>query len=99
MSAPPSAAQLNFYGSLNKNLFGKSDAFTTIIGMQFMVAFVTLVFDPVMLWLMPDNQWSKFDILLPDSDPDNDQQTTVKIAALLRKVIMLVFVVFVFHYL
>jgi hypothetical protein len=67
--------------------------------MQFMVAFVTLVFDPVMLWLMPDKSWSKFDIVLPDNDPNNDEPTTVKIAALLRKVIMLVFVIFVFHYL
>jgi hypothetical protein len=89
----------NFYGSLNKTLFGKSDAFTTIIGMQFMVAFVTLVFDPVMLWLMPDKQWSHFDITLPDNDPTNDEPTTVKIAALLRKILMLVFVIFVFHYL
>jgi hypothetical protein len=97
MSAPEPPT--NFYGSLNKNLFGKSDAFTTIIGMQFMVAFVTLVFDPVMLWLMPDKSWSKFDIVLPDNDPNNDEPTTVKIAALLRKVIMLVFVIFVFHYL
>lgn len=93
-SEPPT----NFYGSLNKNLFGKSDAFTTIVGMQFMTAFVTLVFDPVMLWLMPDKQWSHFDIVLPDTDPENDTVTTVKIAALLRKVIMLVLVIFIFHY-
>jgi hypothetical protein len=97
MSAPES--QLNFYGSLNKNLFGRSDAFTTIVGMQFMTAFVMLVFDPVMLWLMPDKQWSHFDIILPDNNADNDEPTTVKIAALLRKVIMLVFVIFVCHYL
>jgi hypothetical protein len=89
----------NFYGSLNKNLFGKSDAFTTIIGMQFLTAFVMLVFDPIMLWLMPDKKWSHFDIALPDNDGENDSQTVVKIAALLRKVIMLVFVIFIFHYL
>ena len=89
----------NLYGSLNQNLFGKSDAFTTIIGMQFMTAFVMLVFDPIMLWLMPDKQWSHFDIVLPDNDPNNDEVTTVKIAALLRKMIMLVVVIAFFHYL
>ncbi len=97
MAAAPEAT--NLYGSLNRNLFGKSDAFTTIIGMQFMTAFVMLVFDPIMLWLMPDKRWSHFDIVLPDDDPTNDEVTTVKIAALLRKIIMLVVVIAIFHYL
>lgn len=92
---PPST---NLYGSLNRTLFGKSDAFTTIMGMQFMAAFVMLVFDPIMLWLMPDTKWSQFDIVLPDNDPTNNVQTTVKIAALLRKMIMLVTVIVIFHY-
>lgn len=99
MSAPVVEPPTNLYGSLNRNLFGKSDAFTTIIGMQFMTAFVMLVFDPIMLWLMPDKQWSHFDIVLPDNDPENNERTTVKIAALLRKIIMLVIVIAIFHYL
>jgi hypothetical protein len=69
------------------------------MGMQFMTAFVMLVFDPIMLWLMPDKQWSHFDIVLPDCDNENNERTTVKMAALLRKIIMLVTVVAIFHYL
>lgn len=101
MASEPTAAatSTNLYGSLNRTLFGKSDAFTTIMGMQFMTAFVLLVFDPIMLWLMPDKQWSQFDIVLPDDDNENNEKTTVKIAALIRKMIMLVTVIVIFHYL
>ncbi len=92
------SSQVSLFGFLNKNLFGKSDAFTTIIGMQFMTAFITLIFDPLMLWLMPDERWAKFDIVLPDRNPENDTATTIKLAALIRKIIMLVIVVAAFHY-
>lgn len=96
MSSP--SPHPSVFGTLNKNLFGKSDAFTTIMGMQFMTAFIAFVFDPLMLWLMPDEKWAKFDIILPDMNPENDNSTTIKLAALIRKILMLILVIVAFHY-
>ena len=84
--------------TFNSHLFGKSDAFTTIIGMQFMTAFVIYVFDPIMLWLIPDEKYSHYDITLPDRNEKNNSVTTIKIASLIRKIIMLIFVIVAFHY-
>jgi hypothetical protein len=95
----PQAAQTSLFGLLNKNLFSKSDAFTTIIGMQFMTAFITLIFEPLMLWLMPDESWGKINILLPDKNNDNDAVTTIQLAPFVRKVLMLIVVIVSFHYL
>lgn len=97
-TTPTTAAATGLVGLLTTNLFGKSDAFTTIIGMQFMSAFVANVFDPLMNWLLPDRLLQDFDIVLPDLDPSNDTQTTIHMAALLRKVVMLILVVLVFFY-
>lgn len=83
---------------LNTNFFNKSDAFTTIIGMQFMTAFVVNIFDPLMNWILPDHLLAKFDIVLPDYDPTNDTRTTIHVASLIRKIIMLIFVIALFHY-
>ena len=96
-----SAAQphSSLFGLLNKNLFSKSDAFTTIIGMQFMTAFITLIFEPLMMWLMPDESWGKINITLPDRNKENDTVTTIQLAPFVRKVLMLIVVIVSFHYL
>lgn len=86
------------FGLLNKNLFSKSDAFTTIIGMQFMTAFITFIFEPLMMWLMPDESWGKINIALPDRNPNNDTVTTILLAPFVRKVLMLIVVIVSFHY-
>jgi len=84
------------FHELTQTLFSKSDAFTTIIGMQFMTAFVMNVFDPLMMWILPDRHFKQFDVLLPNSDDTDNEYTTIFIAAFLRKVMMLIFVIVVF---
>ncbi len=84
------------FHELTKTLFSKSDAFTTIIGMQFMTAFVMNVFDPLMMWILPDHLIKKFDILLPNSNESDDTVTTIYLAAFIRKVLMLIFVIVMF---
>ncbi len=83
---------------LTEKLFSKSDAFTTIIGMQFMSAFIFNILDPLIMYLLPDRYMKNFDILLPDSDKENDSVTTIQVAAFLRKVILLTFVILLFYY-
>ncbi len=84
------------FHELTKTLFSKSDAFTTIIGMQFMTAFVMNVFDPLMMWILPDHLIKNIDVLLPNSDDSDDAVTTIYLAAFLRKVLMLIFVIIIF---
>jgi len=88
----------NFLGLLDKNFFNKTDAFTTIIGMQFMTVFIYTVFDPLMLWLIPDSYVKSFDILLPDNDDTNNDKTIILMSTLIRKILMLCFVIAVYHY-
>jgi hypothetical protein len=83
---------------LTENLFSRSDAFTTIIGMQFMSAFVMNILDPLMMYLLPDKWMKDFDILLHDSDDSNDKITTIQVASFLRKLMLLSFVIFLFYY-
>ena len=88
----------SFVGLLEKNFFNKTDAFTTIIGMQFMTVFITTVFDPFMIWLIPDCYVKSFDILLPDNDDTNNEKTTILMSTLIRKILMLCFVIAIYNY-
>ncbi len=86
------------WASINDALFHNPTVFMTVIAMQFMNSFVSSVFDPILLWLLPDRMFKSLDILLPDNDPSNDAVTVVQLATFLRKVVMLVLFVVAYHY-
>jgi hypothetical protein len=87
-----------FVQAFNDTLFHNSNALITIIGMQFIGAFLMNVLDPVMQWALPDRILNRFDILLPDNDDENDKATTIALSVFIRKVIMLVIVIAFFHF-
>lgn len=92
------AQRKGLIGAMNDTLFHNPTAFATIIGMQFMATFIATVFDPFMQWLLPDRIFSRFDILLPDNDPENDAITKIQVVSFLRKVIMLIVVIFIYNH-